>query len=671
MMKTNLKAKRFAAMGAAAATILFCCLVVGVSLRAAENGQNAESEAAKTQLREKIKEAGNFPEQKYSIDSWAKLRTAMNAARLIADKADATVGELQAAYASVQSEIDTLEERKVLPDLSPRIGLSASLFASNQAGPLNNVALMWSTADPGDSFEIHRAPGKSLNFTKIYSGQGASFNDYGLKDGSYSYKLVAYREGKTLTSNVAWITTMALPTSVTEYSNQTGAGGPLWEPLKVGNTYYRFPSDREGKALKAMWVETSLDGKEWERGAVVMDRSSHPDLDDYKFEAVNFFYDKRHDRIVLWAHWERAAGYGSGRAIVATAKPGERFTVHHIYNPLGVAVRDMSVFRDDDGQGYLVAASNVAGQGANATLYIFKMNEDYTDVVGITNKVMEGEYREAPHILKTGGYYYLVFSQAAGWYPSRAGYVSAKTLDGRWSGARYIGNTSTFSAQSGGILEYGYREPHTPMMQANRWIRGEGTSGNVVMPLNFAEGFAFADYSPTLLVDPAKSLLIPLHAGTLLSQNQPASSSIPGLKDHEVSKAFDGDYATSFQSDEKKWPFSVTTDLGTACQVRNVQISWHIHKGSEAYYKYTIEGSLDGKEWRVLLDRTDEKDTTVSKTYGFSSDMLPDAPSVRYVRINVQRAVLHNNPNNWYPPILYEVKVYGEKGKATEQGGGR
>ena len=616
--------------GVLAATLSPASAPFGLPVRAAEVGQNAGTEAARAQLREKIKEAAGFPEQKYSISSWAELRTAMNAAQEIADKAEATPGELEAASAGVQKKIDALAERKVLPDLGPRIALSASLFATDRRGLVNNVALLWATAGPFDSFELYRAPGKSANFAKIYTGQGASANDYGLKDGAYSYKLVARRGAEALTSNVVQVTTRVLPPAgVTEYSNQTGAGGPLGEPLKIGDTFYRFPSEREGKGLKQMWVETSRDGKVWKRGAVVMDRSSHPDLDDYKLESGTMFYDKIHDRIVWWAHWERAEGYGNGRAFVATAKPGERFTVQRIFNPLGIQVRDMSVFVDDDHQGYLAAASNVSGQGANATLTLFKLNVDYTDVVSIANKVMEGEYREAPSIIKTGGFYYLFFSQAAGWYPSRAGYVSAKALDGRWSDARYIGNTSTFSAQSGGIMDYGHGEQPVPVMQANRWIRGDGTSGNVILPLHFAEGFAFADYSPTLLIDSTKGLIIPLQAGTLLSQDRPASASIPGSKDHEAGKAFDGDYATSFQSDQKQWPFTVTTDLGTVFQVRNVQISWHIFKGSEAYYKYTIEGSLDGQEWRVLLDRTNDKDTIVSKTYGFSSDLLPDAPSAR------------------------------------------
>lgn len=617
-------------------------------------------ETAKTQLREKIDEAGRFPEQQYTIQSWADLHSAMAAAHEFLNKERTTQRDLVAARAALQKAIEGLEGRKVVADTSPRIGLSASLFATDREGPVNNVALMWATAEPCDSFEMQRARGTDGEFTKIYSGQGASFNDYGLEDGTWSYKLIAHCKGKTLTSNVETITTMAMPSGLTEYSNETGGG--LWEPLKIGDTYYGFPSEREGPALKAMWVETSRDGKNWKRGRVVMDRNSHPALEDYKLEAVNFFYDEKHDHIVIWAHWEIGGPtYGHGRALVATAKPGEPFKVHRVFNPLGVQVRDMSVFIDDDKQGYLVAASNVFGQGANATLYIFKLNEDYTDVTGIVNKAMEGEYREAPHIIKKNGFYYLFFSQAAGWYPSRAAYVSSKSLDGRWSDARYIGNTSTFSAQSGGIMHLGHGDKEEFVMQANRWIRGEGTSGNVMLPLHLAEGFVFADYSPTLLVNRDEGLIIPLDAGKLLSEGQPATSSIPGKEGHGVEKAFDGDYATFFESDERKWPFTVMTDLGALCKVRNVQISWHLHKGSEAYYKYLVEGSTDGKEWRALLDRTDDKDTVVSKTYGFSSDMLPDSPEARYVRINVQNAVLHNNPNNWYPPMLYEVKVYGDK----------
>ena len=58
--------------------------------------------------------------------------------------------------------------------------------------------------------------------------------------------------------------------------------------------------------------------------------------------------------------------------------------------------------RDDDGQGYLVAASNVPGQGANATLTLFKLNADYTDVTGIVQANGTGDYWGADIAAATG-----------------------------------------------------------------------------------------------------------------------------------------------------------------------------------------------------------------------------------------------------------------------------
>jgi hypothetical protein len=391
-----------------------------------------------------------------------------------------------------------------------------------------------------------------------------------------------------------------------------------------------------------------------------MDQNSDPELADCKFEAENAFYDSIHDQIAYWCHWERSAGYGSGKALVATAKPGGKFTVHHIYNPMGIQVRDMNVFVDDDHQGYLVAASNMPGQGANATLTIFKMNATYDDAVEAVAKVMESGYREAPCIIKRDGYYYLTFSQAAGWYPSRGGYLSARSLKGPWSEPRSIGNPSTFSSQSGAITEYGAIEPRVPLMLGNRWIRGEGTSSQIGLPIHFVDGFAFADYSPVLLHDSARSVVVPLDMGRLLSQDRPAQCTIPGKSGHEISKAFDGDYFSGFASDEKRWPFEITTDLGGICNVRNVQISWFMAKGSEAFYTYRIEGSADDKNWTVLLDRSDASDNVISKTYGFSSDELPAGAQARYVKVRVEQAHLHNNPTNWYPPTVYQIKVFGE-----------
>ncbi len=649
------------------AVVFVCMLFVtcfAIGTQAAEPG--AGDEQARQKVNELVEQARQVPEHEYTIRSWNDMRSALNTAREAGRSDDASLAELREAFNELKRSMSGLEKRELQQAQLPEIGLSASLFATSDRGPINNVALQWATSGHYEKFEVYRASQDSGPFEKIYEGAGRSCNDYALAEGTYYYRLKASSKDGSVESSVESITTRQMPTGLSRISNESANEKRLREQtIKVGDTYYEYRRERDGTSLiVTQW--TSPDLEHWTQGPVVMDRNSHPDMADVKFEAGTQFYDARHDKIVWWCHWELSGPrYGHGRAMVATATPGQPFTIHHIYNPLDVQVRDMSIFRDEDGQGYLVAASNVLGQGANATLYIFKMNDDYTDVTEIVAKVMEGGYREAPHIVKHGEFYYFFFSQAAGWYPSRGGYVSSRSLYGPWSEPRSIGNNSTFSSQSGPIIEFGDSEPYVRVMAANRWIRGDSTSRKVIMPVRFADGFAFFDYVPYLLYDVARKEIVPVELGQLLSQDGPAEASIPGSPGNEVTKAFDGDYDTFFRSDQKDWPFEIGVDLGSPCVVKNVQTSWYIHKGSEGYYTYTIDGSLDGKKWTTLLDRTDTNDTIVSKTYGFTSDVLEKPGKVRYVRLTVHGAHLHNNPNNWYSPTIYEMKVYGENRSAT------
>lgn len=91
-------------------------------------------------------------------------------------------------------------------------------------------------------------------------------------------------------------------------------------------------------------------------------------------------------------------------------------------------------------------------------------------------------------------------------------------------------------------------------------------------------------------------------------------------------------------------------DLGAVKTIREVDISWFMYKGSEAYHQYKIEYSTDGTNYTTI-------DRTSNKTYGFTTDAVNF--NARYVRIALVNAVLWNNPNNWYTPTLYEVKLLG------------
>ena len=149
-----------------------------------------------------------------------------------------------------------------------------------------------------------------------------------------------------------------------------------------------------------------------------------------------------------------------------------------------------------------------------------------------------------------------------------------------------------------------------------------------------------------------------------MSLNKPAVASIPGADGFEASKANDGDYYSRYLATKSEWPYWWQVDLEDYYNLSNIQLSWYMVKGSEGYYKYKVQTSLDKVNWTTILDNTDDSDTTVSNTYGFNVNKLEGIG--RYVRIIVEDAVLHNNPVNWYTPNLYEVKIFGNTSSYRE-----
>ena len=493
---------------------------------------------------------------------------------------------------------------------------------------------------------------------KCYVTKGNSWQDYELLNGhTYKYKVVAMNSDEiaVAASNEASFHPVARTESMKIHSNAVG-GELVYETsgTKIGSTYYSY-SMKNNNGDYYLVERTSTDGVNFHSQRTVADKSQNKDLGSCKLESVQMKYIARKNLMIIWAHWELPSGYDSGKALVITGTPGGTFTVHRIYNPLGAYVRDMSIFLDDDDKAYLAAASNEKGEGANATIYIFEMNDTYSDVKRIVKKLHKNQYREFPCLIKRDGYYYLFTSQAAGWYPSQGGYTVTKSLDGEWSNLRTIGNSSTFSSQSGWIQGIG--DGGNCVMHAYRWLRSSDTAGSTLCPVYFANGFAFYDYCTSFAYDTKNGDLLPVQDGELLSLNKPVTSSITSSS---LQAAVDGSYNNAFVGTQKKWPFNVQIDLLKESDLSNIQISWYICKGSEGYYTYYVEGSTDGKNWTKLLDRTDKSKERVTKNYGFTSDSL--SGRARYVRLTVTNAHLHNNPNNnWYTPTIYEIKVFGNK----------
>ncbi|KAB7790369.1 bacterial Ig-like domain-containing protein [Bifidobacterium leontopitheci] len=198
--------------------------------------------------------------------------------------------------------------------------------------------------------------------------------------------------------------------------------------------------------------------------------------------------------------------------------------------------RDMTVFQDDDGTAYVVYSSE-----ENRTLYIAKLNDDYTNVVKTTtdtSKIQDidlqysadGQYPytladggegapvsgkdfvivkdrgmlEAPALFKTNGKYYLIASGATGWAPNKQTYYTADSILGKWirgvqaddeyentnfaslpegaDGLLSVGDTrgSTFGSQTASVFEY---QPGKFIYIGDRWNSGAADSTYVWLPL--------------------------------------------------------------------------------------------------------------------------------------------------------------------------------------------
>ncbi|WP_138754327.1 S-layer homology domain-containing protein [Paenibacillus sinopodophylli] len=130
--------------------------------------------------------------------------------------------------------------------------------------------------------------------------------------------------------------------------------------------------------------------------------------------------------------------------------------------------RDMTLFKDDDGTGYLVYSSE-----ENLTIYISKLNPEYTDVVGWHkdgNVERDTQYkgvhgvdyvrvfplaqREAPALFKYQGKYYMITSGATGWAPNVGKYTVADNIMGPWKTMRDVapGSSTTYGSQSTQVI---------------------------------------------------------------------------------------------------------------------------------------------------------------------------------------------------------------------------
>lgn len=164
-------------------------------------------------------------------------------------------------------------------------------------------------------------------------------------------------------------------------------------------------------------------------------------------------------------------------------------SMHYYYRRdfgVGQMSRDMTLFVDEDGKAYHIAASE-----ENSTLHITLLADDYLSSSGSYVRVMPNRFHEAPAVFKHGGRYFMFSSDCTGWAPNAARLSVADHPMGPW---RELGNPcrgseaerqSTFESQATFVLSV----PGGHIFMADRWRPNNAIDGRYVwLPVEFEDG---------------------------------------------------------------------------------------------------------------------------------------------------------------------------------------
>ncbi len=200
---------------------------------------------------------------------------------------------------------------------------------------------------------------------------------------------------------------------------------------------------------------TSTDLCHWTyRGIVLEPDTMHTFSDIHPtmvIERPKVIYNRSTGKFVMWMHIDNHNYEKAVAGVAVSDSPTGKFRFIESVRPNGQMSRDMTLFKDDDEQAYLVYSSE-----GNATLHIAQLSDDYQHVTARYERLFIGQSREAPALFKRQGKYYLITSGCTGWDPNEADLAVADHVMGPYTS---LGNPcrgphadKTFFAQSTHVL---------------------------------------------------------------------------------------------------------------------------------------------------------------------------------------------------------------------------
>jgi hypothetical protein len=242
---------------------------------------------------------------------------------------------------------------------------------------------------------------------------------------------------------------------------QAHAGGIL----KEGNKYFWFGEDKTtGSLFQNVKCYSSFDLKRWKFESNAITRQETGDLRPNRIiERPKVLYNGATKKYVMYMHLD-SPDYKDARVGVATSS---RITGPYTYlkgfRPLGRQSRDMTLFQDTDGSGYLLFEDRERG------LVVSRLSADYLNVaeeMSVLQRPME-----SPAILHVGNLYYVLGSGLTGWDTNPNFYATSPSLRGPWSEFKQIAPDSpnTFNSQTTFLLPVKGDQGTSYIYLGDRW----------------------------------------------------------------------------------------------------------------------------------------------------------------------------------------------------------
>ncbi|MFI6435196.1 RICIN domain-containing protein [Streptomyces sp. NPDC050759] len=278
--------------------------------------------------------------------------------------------------------------------------------------------------------------------------------------------------------------------------------------IKVGSTWYGFGEDKTGEtsadtSFQNITCYTSTDLANWTYQSQALSRQSSGDLGPGRVvERPKVIYNASTGTYVMYMHID-STNYSEAKVGVATSStPCGPYTYRGSFRPLGNLSRDLGLFQDTDGTGYLLS------EDRNNGLRIDKLSADYLSVDSAVT-VLGGSGSssvEAPAMVKVNGVYYVFGSHLTGWSLNDNIYATATSLGGPWSSFRNFAapGTHTYGSQTANVITVQGSSGTSYVYAGDRWNTSDlGSSQLIWLPMTIRGTTVNVGQYPTWSLDAA------------------------------------------------------------------------------------------------------------------------------------------------------------------------